>query len=573
MEQIVKIRVNSIKLKPQKAFLAEGRPDKEVLKKEAAAAMKIAERQILELEIVRYSIDARKKPDIYVIFNVNVSLSAKDGQGVIKRCKSDKVSLCTDREYVFPKPGDKKLDARPVIVGMGPAGLFCAYELALHGYRPIVLERGGDVDTRTKDVAAFWKGDKLNPDSNVQFGEGGAGTFSDGKLNTLVKDKDGRNREVLKIFCRFGAWENILYDYKPHLGTDRLVHIVKKMREAIIALGGEVYFHTKMVDFETDGERVTKVITQDGREFPCGVLVLAIGHSARDTFRMLYDKKLPMEAKAFAVGLRVEHLQEQINLSQYGRTDAGLLGAAPYKLTAKATNGRGVYSFCMCPGGYVVNASSQEGRLAVNGMSYSGRDGRNANSAIIVTVTPEDFGDEHPLAGIRFQEEMEERAYRIGQGMVPVEYYADFKKDLEAGEAGGNLAKTGNFACDVDSTQQIAQETMSRTITPGIKGRYTFAKVSEILPRELSEAFVDGMEQFEHKIRGFAGENVLVEGIESRTSSPVRIHRNEQLVGNYVNLYPCGEGAGYAGGITSAAMDGMRVAEMIALEYTSFDKN
>jgi len=266
-----------------------------------------------------------------------------------------------------------------------------------------------------------------------------------------------------------------------------------------------------------------------------------------------------MEAKAFAIGLRVEHLQEQINLSQYGRADAGVLGAAPYKLTAKAANGRGVYSFCMCPGGYVVNASSQEGRLAVNGMSYSGRDGKNANSAVIVTVTPEDFGSEHPLAGICFQEKLEERAYQVGQGKVPVEYYTDFKKDIEGGS-------------DTGQTRN-APDKANRTITPSIKGQYTFAKVSEILPRELSEAFVDGMEQFGQKIRGFAGENVLVEGIESRTSSPVRIHRNEQLVGNYVNLYPCGEGAGYAGGITSAAMDGMRVAEMIALEYTSFDKN
>ena len=559
MEQIVKIRVNSIKLKPEKAFLTEGMPDKELLKKEAAIAMKLSEKQILDFEIVRYSIDARKKPDIYAIFSVNALLSAKDGQAVLKRCKPDKVSVCTDKDYRFPEQGSKKMDERPIIVGMGPAGLFCAYELALHGYRPIVLERGGDVDSRTRDVAAFWDGGKLHPDSNVQFGEGGAGTFSDGKLNTLVKDKDGRNREVLKIFCQFGASEDILYDYKPHLGTDRLVHIVKKMREEIIALGGEVHFHTRMVDFETYGGRVTKVITQDGREFPCGVLVLAIGHSARDTFRMLYEKKLPMEAKAFAIGLRVEHLQEQINLSQYGRADAGVLGAAPYKLTAKAANGRGVYSFCMCPGGYVVNASSQEGRLAVNGMSYSGRVGKNANSAVIVTVTPEDFGSEHPLAGICFQEKLEERAYQVGQGKVPVEYYTDFKKDIEGGSDTG---QTGN-----------SPDKANRTITPSIKGQYTFAKVSEILPRELSEAFVDGMEQFGQKIRGFAGENVLVEGIESRTSSPVRIHRNEQLVGNYVNLYPCGEGAGYAGGITSAAMDGMRVAEMIALEYTSFDKN
>ena len=577
-QQSEKLRVHSIKARPEKAVPKEGRPDIHFLQKKAAGILRIQEKQIRELRIVRYSIDARKKPDIFVLFSVDIILNGISAAAVLKRCKSDQVTRITDKEYVFPKSGSTYLKERPVIIGTGPAGLFCGYELALHGYHPILLERGADVDTRTGDVAAFWEGGELDPNSNVQFGEGGAGTFSDGKLNTLIKDKDGRNREVLRIFCRFGAKEEILYDYKPHLGTDELVHIVKRMREEIVALGGEVHFHTQMVDFETDQNRVTKVITRDGRVFPCGVLVLAIGHSARDTFRMLYEKQIPMEAKSFAVGLRVEHLQEQINMAQYGKKDAGVLGAAPYKLTAKTTSGRGVYSFCMCPGGYVVNASSQEGRLAVNGMSYSGRDSKNANSAIIVTVTPQDFCDTHPLAGIRFQETLEEKAYRIGQGNVPVEYYTDFKKDIDLSEnqktqADAKASENPEKERSSAETADYTGDNEPRTITPCIKGRYTFSRVSDILPGELGQAFVEGMEQFDQKIPGFAGRNVLVEGIESRTSSPVRISRDDRLVGNYSNLYPCGEGAGYAGGITSAAMDGMRVAEMIALEYTSFDNH
>ena len=550
MEQEKKwLRVHSIKLKPEKAFIGEGKPNMPVLTKETAGILKVAEREIAKIEIVKCSIDARKKPDIYVLFSVDALIDKKTADHVLRKCSKEQVTQSEQKKYCFPEPGTKKMPDRPVIIGMGPAGLFCGYELALHGYRPVILERGSDVDSRTRDVAAFWESGRLNPESNVQFGEGGAGTFSDGKLNTLIKDKDGRNHEVLRIFCENGADERILYDYKPHIGTDVLVRVVKQMREKIVALGGEVRFRTKMVDFATDGKRITKVITQEGQEIPCGALILAIGHSARDTFRMLYEKQIPMEAKSFAVGLRVEHLQEFINESQYGNKDAGVLGAAPYKLTAKTSYGRGVYSFCMCPGGYVVNASSQENRLAVNGMSYSGRDSQNANSAVIVTVTPQDFDSDHPLAGISFQEKLEEKAYQAGQGTVPVEYYKDFKKDL-----------------GMDTNTSVEKP----RITPCIKGKYTFAKVSGILPEELAKAFIEGMEQFGRKINGFAGTDVLVEGIESRPSSPVRIPRNEKLTGCYDNFYPCGEGAGYAGGITSAAMDGMRVAEMIALEYTSF---
>lgn len=547
------IRVNPVKCRPETIYDQDGKLNLHELKRETARILKISADRIKELKVIRRSVDARKKPDIFYIFAVDVSLSGISEEQLLKRCKSEKVFKSNDKKYVFPASGVKKLTDRPVIIGMGPAGLFCAYELALHGYRPVILERGSCVEERTGDIEAFWNDGRLKTDSNVQFGEGGAGTFSDGKLNTLVKDKDGRNHEVLRIFHQFGGGEEILYDHKPHLGTDLLVTIVKNMRERILSLGGEIHFHSKMVDFETNAGRVTKVLTADGKSYPCGILVLAIGHSARDTFEMLYDKRIPMEAKSFAVGLRVEHLQENINVSQYGRRDAGILGAAPYKLTAKASDGRGVYSFCMCPGGYVINASSEPGKTAVNGMSYSGRESRNANSAIIVTVTPEDFEDTHPLGGVAFQRQLEERAYQIGQGAVPVSYYDDFREQV------------------LHQTQPDPAKQRARNIKPCIKGKYRFAEVSKILPEVLSKALIEGMEQFDRMIPGFAGEDVLVEGIESRTSSPVRITRNEACKGCFENLYPCGEGAGYAGGITSAAMDGMRVAEMIALEYTSFE--
>ena len=559
------IRINPVKFRPEAIYDKNKNLKNNIIKLECAKLLKIPAEKISDIKIVRRSIDARKKPDLFYVLAVDVTLTGINEDECLKRCKSDKVTKSVDSVYTFPSSGEHKLSERPIIVGMGPAGLFCAYELALHGYKPIVLERGSSVEERTKDIEQFWKNGILKTDSNVQFGEGGAGTFSDGKLNTLVKDKNGRNHEVLRIFHQFGGSEEILYDSKPHLGTDQLVTIVKNIREAIISLGGEIHFHSKMVDFVIQKDRITQVITEDGSVYPCGVLVLAIGHSARDTFEMLHHKHIPMEAKAFAVGLRVEHLKEQINLSQYGHTDADILGAAPYKLTAKSSDGRGVYSFCMCPGGYVVNASSEIGRLAVNGMSYSGRDSKNANSAIIITVTPKDYKSSHPLAGIEFQRELEENAYRIGQGDVPVSYYDVFKAELEQ-ELQSSIQ--GKQFADLIKEQTDSGD-KKREITPCIKGNYRFSSVSQILPTELSKAFVEGMEHFDQIIPGFAGSDVLVEGIESRTSSPVRIHRDEQLKGCYTNFYPCGEGAGYAGGITSAAMDGMRVAEMIALEYTS----
>lgn len=551
------IRINQLKMKC-------GHSREQLLKK-VFGILSVSETDVLEFEIVRQSIDARKKPDIYYIYTVEVSVKQEEKvYKAVLRKKGIKEQISREEKikYAFPPSGEKEQEHPTVIVGAGPAGLFCAYFLALHGYKPILLERGKAVEERTRDVETFWRMGKLDPASNVQFGEGGAGTFSDGKLNTLVKDKDGRNRAVLEVFVKFGAKESILYDAKPHIGTDVLCKVVKEMREEIIRLGGQVRFQSRVTDilFTEDNagtRKVTGVVVNDEEKLCCEQLVIAIGHSARDTFSMLYDKQIPMEAKSFAVGLRVEHPQRMINLSQYGEENPGGLGAAPYKLTAKASNGRGVYSFCMCPGGYVVNASSEEARLAVNGMSYSGRDGENANSAIIVSVTPEDFGSDHPLAGIAFQRSLEEKAYQLGGGKIPIQRYCDFKGKVSYSDILEN-----------DMQEDCERHDGESTLMPCTKGEYVWADVSKILPKACNEAFVEGMESFGRQIKGFDRPDAILLGVESRTSSPVRIHRDVSLQSQVMGLYPCGEGAGYAGGITSAAMDGVRVAEMIATEFS-----
>lgn len=500
--------------------------------------------EIPEVTIVRRSIDARKKPELY--FNYILNIKVKNQASVYRKCDKKQVLLWEEMPYRFPVAAYRG-STRPVIIGTGPAGLFCGYMLAKAGFRPILLERGASIEQRSKEVQEFWERGKLNPESNVQFGEGGAGTFSDGKLNTLVKDKYGRNREVLSLFVKAGAPDEILYDHKPHIGTDILCRVIVNMRNAILEMGGEVRFHAKVTDLISKNGRIAGVMINGQEKLEAEYVVLALGHSARDTFEMLYEKNISMEAKPFAVGMRVEHPQELINLSQYGKREEKNLGNAPYKLTAKAKDGRGVYSFCMCPGGYVVNASSEPGRLAVNGMSYSGRDGSNANSAIIVSVTPEDYETTHPLAGIAFQRRLEEKAFEIGQGRIPVERYGAFK-DAVAGSG-----QTGEEAAYIEDA-----------FSPCMKGTWEFAPVHEILPGPIRNAFVEGMEQFGRTIKGFNDDNVLVAGVESRTSSPVRILRDEELQSSLKGLYPCGEGAGYAGGITSAAMDGIYVAEKLA---------
>ncbi|MDO5406159.1 MAG: FAD-dependent oxidoreductase [Eubacteriales bacterium] len=514
----------------------------EALKKKIAKSLKIAPEAIRAVHIRKQSLDARKKPELFYSYTVDVETTVPEQQ-VVHKAKNPQILIHHETAYRFPESGDRKLIDPPVIIGTGPAGLFCGLMLARHGYRPILLERGEDVDTRQQRVNRFWETGNLDTRSNVQFGEGGAGTFSDGKLNTLVKDPLKRNQMVLEIFHEFGAGAEILYQNKPHIGTDVLSDVVKRMREEIIRLGGTVRFGCQVTDLLMESGRVTGVVTESGEEIRSEAVVLAIGHSARDTFRMLLERGIPMEQKSFAVGLRIQHPQKLINLSQYGREDAGQLGAASYKLTSQTSTGRGVYSFCMCPGGYVVNASSEEHRLAVNGMSYHARAGENANSALIVTVTPEDYPDQTPLGGVAFQRRLEELAYAAAGGKIPVQLYEDFKMNRSSCRIG-----------DVE---------------PQMRGDWAPANLRSVMPEVLNRSLMEAMDSFGRMIRGFDRPDAVFAGIESRTSSPVRIWRNETFESEVRGLYPCGEGAGYAGGITSAAMDGVKVAEAIGKKYRS----
>lgn len=517
----------------------------EALKKKAARLLKVPETVVKEIKIVRRSIDARRKEQLLFSYIVDVELfERKREAAIVKKSASPNIKLETEEPYRYPKQGTVPLKTRPVIVGAGPAGLFAALALAENGYGPILLEQGDPVEERERKIEEFWKygDDRLDVRSNVQFGEGGAGTFSDGKVNTLVKDSSGRNRKVLETFVEAGADSSILYDSKPHIGTDVLRSVVRNIRSRILSAGGEVRFRSHVEELILEDGQVRGVMLEDGTRIISDHVILAVGHSARELFAALSRQGALMEPKAFAVGLRVQHPQNQINLSQYGREDAGSLGAAPYKVTAKTKSGRGVYSFCMCPGGYVVNVSSERGRLAVNGMSNFLRDSKNANSAIIVTVTPEDFPVPGALGGIEFQRRLEEKAFALGGGKIPVQLYGDFVSRHVSKDFG-----------DVE---------------PQFCGGHAFADLRELLPEEMNLAFLEGMEQFGRKIQGFDRADAILAGIESRTSSPLKIVRGEDLQSNLKGLFPCGEGAGYAGGITSAAMDGLRVAEEIIRKYS-----
>lgn len=513
---------------------------KEEIFQKACALAQIPTKKVISMQIMKQSVDARKKDALNYTYTVQLLV---DAQQKIRKNHAH-VQEIQPVTYQIPKKADAAAGEKQsiAIVGAGPAGLFAAYLLAQCGYCPDIYERGKEVSARQQDVEAFWAGCSLNPESNVQFGEGGAGTFSDGKLNTLVKDKFGRSRYVLETFVKFGAPEDILYVAKPHVGTDVLRTVVERMRQEIIRLGGTFHFSTKVTDLQIKYGQISEIEFNHREWKAVSRIVLAIGHSARDTFQMLYERQIPMAAKSFAVGMRVEHPQQMINESQYGTgADMTLLPTAAYKVTHQASNGRGVYSFCMCPGGYVVNASSEEKRLAVNGMSYRKRDSHNANSAIIISVTPADFPDaEHPLSGVAFQRTLEEKAWKLADGKVPQQLYGDFKK---------NTASTGYGSFE-----------------SCVKGLHGFANLRSLFPEAVNEAFCEGMEAFGRKIRGFNREDCILSGVESRTSSPVRIHRDESFQSEIRGLYPCGEGAGYAGGIMSAAMDGLKVAEAIIQE-------
>ena len=539
------------------------------LEKRIRKALRLGEDRPLSYEIKRHSIDARKKPQLFNIYTIDADLQMglKAEKKLVSKLRSKDVSVIVPERYQFPEAGNEQLTNRPVVIGAGPAGLFCALMLAEHGYMPILLERGKCVEERAEDIARYWETGKLDPSSNVQFGEGGAGTFSDGKLNTQINDKTGRSGEVLRIFTEAGAPEDILYESRPHIGTDKLKVVIPAIRARIIAEGGEVRFRTTVTDLEIAEGSVTAVLLDDGGKIETDTVILAPGHSARDTMRSLYEKGIPVEQKAFAIGLRVSHPQSLIDKAQYGvweKEEMEKLGltAANYKLTARAASGRGVYSFCMCPGGYIVDASSEPGRIAVNGMSEHARNSGRANSAIVCTIAPEEFGGDHPLQGMFLQRELEEEAYRLGAGSVPVQTYIGLKEQFEGrtGDAADLQTNNTSATCMKDLTGDLC-----------IRGRWREADLSGLLPEAVTTDFIDGMEQFDRKIPGFAGPEAFVAGLESRTSSPVRIPRGDDLQSAVRGLYPCGEGAGYAGGIMSAAMDGIRVAEAVRRRFAEPD--
>ena len=491
-------------------------------------------------KILKKSIDAREHDNILYIYSICLDLDSKTEEKLVKKYKN--ISFYEEKEYSIPKASDK--NKKVVIVGMGPAGLFASLILLEAGFKPIIIERGKDVDERYKDVLTYWNEGKLNPSSNVQFGEGGAGTFSDGKLNTGIKDKEGRKDFVLNTFVKCGANEDILYDSKPHIGSDVLRIVIKNMRLDLISKGAEIRFSTTFVGFESDDSiKNVKVINENGLEetIKCDNLILAIGHSSRDTFRYLKNR-LNMEPKPFAVGFRVIHEQSIVDESLYGKGFLDLYEDLPpssYKLTYTDKSGRGVYSFCMCPGGYVVNASSERGRTVVNGMSDNKRDSGYANSAVIVQVSPKDFGEKIE-SGIEFQEAIEEKVFEKCNGKIPVSSFIGFEKG------------------DNDKSESINPD-------KAIKGLWEYSDLRDIYPDYINQSFIEGIKDFDKKIKGFASSNPLLCASETRSSSPVRILRDESFEANIKGIYPCGEGAGYAGGIVSAAIDGMKTAEAVIM--------
>ncbi|MHB1676386.1 MAG: NAD(P)/FAD-dependent oxidoreductase [Sulfuriferula sp.] len=500
---------------------------------------------VISHTVIRRGQDARKRPLIQFVYTADVRVEHE--AAVLAKLSHDKrVSLAPDTDYHFVAQAPAQLISRPVVIGFGPAGMFAGLVLAQMGFRPIILERGKAVRERTQDTWGLWRKRQLDPESNVQFGEGGAGTFSDGKLYSQIKDPKHYGRKVIAEFIKAGAPPEIAYVSKPHIGTFRLVGIVEKLRATIESLGGEIRFQSRVADIIREGSAIRGVILADSEQLLTEQVVLAVGHSARDTFEMLAQQGVYMEAKPFSVGFRIEHPQQLIDRCRFGDA-AGHpeLGAADYKLVHHASNGRAVYSFCMCPGGTVVAATSEIGRVVTNGMSQYSRNERNANSAIVVNITPQDYPD-HPLAGIAFQRQWESRAFELGGGNynAPGQLLGDFLADRPSARLGSVLP----------------------SYTPGV----TLGDLSTALPAYVITAMREALPEFDKQIKGFALYDAVLTGVETRTSSPVRIKRNDddfQSV-NTRGLYPAGEGAGYAGGILSAAIDGIKVAEALALSLT-----
>ncbi len=512
--------------------------EEEQLKKRAARALNIRPGAIRELTIARQSIDARNKNDVHYVYTVDVTVDREEA--VLKGAANPKAALHAPQPYVFPTV--RRADGvPPVVVGMGPAGLFAALFLARAGLPPIVLERGRPVDERTRNVETFWSGGPLDPVSNVQFGEGGAGTFSDGKLTTGTHD--GRISAVLDTLVTHGAPEDVVWSHKPHIGTDVLRRVVKSIRQELIDLGCDVRFESRLCGVKTGADGVESITVEgaNGRyDLPCKALILAPGHSARDTFRMLEQVGVPMEQKPFAIGVRIEHSQKAVSLRQYGPAWEQL-PPSDYKLACHLPNGRSAFSFCVCPGGQVVAAASEPGQLVTNGMSLRARDGENINGGFLVGVGPGDFPGGGPLAGVRFQEQWEQAAYQLGgeNWFAPAQLVGDFLADRPSEGAGSILP----------------------TYRPGVK----WTRMEGCLPGYVTETLRGAIPLLDRKLRGFAHPEAVLTGVETRSSSPVRITRDETYQSALRGLFPCGEGAGYAGGIVSAAVDGIRVAEAVAV--------
>lgn len=509
----------------------------EELKQQAAGKLGIKLRNITNFKIIKQSIDARKKPGIRLVYSISCEVNDS-----FRIPGNPDIKMLEDIKEEILLPGSKPVEGRPLVIGTGPAGLFCGLVLAQNGYKPILIERGQKVEDRTITVENCWNTGILDTETNVQFGEGGAGTFSDGKLTTRINDR--RCEKVIREFHRFGAPEEITYKAKPHIGTDNLKKVVANMRREIERLGGTVLFNTRAVDVKLRDGKICAVVTNTNSTIETNAVVLAIGHSARDTFQMLYDRGVPFEQKPFSIGVRIEHPQELINTAQYGDASGHpALGAADYQLFMKET-GRTAYSFCMCPGGIVTASASEPGTIVTNGMSEYSRDRENANSALVVSVGPADFGTGHPLGGIEFQRRWERLAYTVGgsNNSAPVQRLEDFLNN-----------RTGRLG----------------SVKPSYTGHTRCADINECLPPYVTDCMKQSIPYFDRKLKGFGMKDALLTGVETRTSSPVRIPRNEVFECIRVaGLYPCGEGAGYAGGIVSAAVDGIRIAEQIVRTYS-----